>query len=143
MAVNDLNFLGQVERWVMQSQQRMEAVFKESTKRTVNIAQELIPVDTGFARASIRGSLESMPTIDPSARPVAGQEYHYNEGEITSVIASARMGDTIYIGWTASYVGFLEAGHSQKAPAGFVRLAALQWNTTVAAVSSELKGRVM
>lgn len=130
-----------VSAWVRKSEARMLAVFKESTQRTVSLAQSRIPVDTGFARASIRASLQSMPPIG-SGKPAIGGSYAYNPSEIILVIAEAALGQTIYIGWTANYAGALERGHSQQAPSGFIRLAALQWPETVKQVSAEAKARV-
>jgi hypothetical protein len=56
-------------------------------------------------------------------------------------IAGAELGQTIYVGWTASYILPLEYGHSKQAPAGFVRLAAAQWQVTVDQVTREAKSR--
>jgi hypothetical protein len=135
-------FTAKVSAWVSQSEQRMRAVFQESTKRVVSEAQRVIPVDTGFARASIRGSLESMPQVDPNGRGERDQTYPDTTGEVMTTIARAKLGDTIYIGWTANYAIYLEYGHSSLAPSGFIRIAALQWNSIVQEVSAELKQRV-
>jgi HK97 gp10 family phage protein len=136
------NFSATVDDWVKKSERRMLAIFKESTQRTVSIAQSRIPVDTGFARASIRASTQSMPPIDRSTNNAKGGNVTYDGGEIILVIAGAELGQTVFIGWTANYVGFLEAGSSQQAPSGFVRLAAMQWQQTVAEVTAEAKARV-
>jgi hypothetical protein len=141
-AADTREFNAKISAWVKQSDARMRAVFQESTKRVISEAQRLIPVDTGFARASIRASLESMPQINGSARPIPGSTYNYDEGQVAVVIANAKLGDKIYVGWTASYAIYLEYGHSQQAPSGFVRVAALQWRTIVSEVSAELKTRV-
>jgi hypothetical protein len=141
VAVNNLQFGADVSKWVAATEARMLAVFRESTKRTVSIAQRRIPVDTGFARASIRASLSEMPMIDPNFKNEGGGAVSWDQGEINLVIAGAVLGDTIYVGWTANYVGALEAGHSSQAPSGFVRLAALQWRQTVAEVSQEAQSR--
>lgn len=119
----------------------MTAVFKESTQRVASIANNGIPVDTGFARASIRASTESMPPILPGSKGVEGQVYSDKFGQVSAVIANARLGQVIYIGWTASYVLPLEFGHSKQAPAGFVRLAAAQWGQIVSEVTEEAKAR--
>ncbi len=140
MTINNLQFGADVSNWVKKTQARMTAVFRESTQRVVAQAQKRIPVDTGFARASIRGSLESMPPIDPAFHGEKGNTYS-DSGEVTLVIAGAQIGQTIYVGWTANYVGFLEMGHSQQAPSGFVRLAALEWPRIVREVSVEAKSR--
>lgn len=144
MAVNNLEFGAQVEAWVRETEARMLAVFHESAKRVVRQAQvgtPHIPVDTGFARASIRGSLESMPMIDSKSSGEEGVSYSWDEGDIILTIASAGLGQTIYIGWTANYVIHLENGHSQQAPSGFVRIAAMQWQRIVAEVTEEAKRR--
>lgn len=143
MAVSGLNFSAQVDDWVRATDQRMTAVFKESTQRVASIASNGVPVDTGFARASVRASLEQMPSIDPNARGAEGASYDASGalGEITAVITNAQLGQTIYVGWTASYVIYLEYGHSKQAPAGFVRIAAEQWGQIVNEVTAEAKTR--
>lgn len=142
MAVSALSFAAQVDDWVKETKQGMTAVFRESTQRTVSIAQARIPIDTGFAKASVRASIDSMPPIDPAFKGVKGSAYSYDGGQISVVIAGAELGQTIYVGWTANYVGVLETGSSKQAPSGFVGLAAAQWPATVNEVTSELKGRV-
>lgn len=141
MAVNNLNFSATVDDWVRATEQRMLALFRESTQRVASIAANAVPVDTGYARASVRASTESMPSIDASAKAKAGQNYPADFGNITLTIAGAHLGQTIYIGWTANYVQYLEYGHSKQAPAGFVRIAAAQWQRVVAEVTEEAKGR--
>lgn len=133
-------FSAQVGSFVAQSRARMLAVFKESAKRTISLAQAGIPVDTGFARASLVVTLDGMPQVEANSRPAAGQTY----GPSISVdaIAGVEFGGTIYAGWTASYVPFLENGSSQQAPQGFIRLAALQWQQTVETVAAELEARI-
>lgn len=140
MAINNLQFGATVDAWARKTEARMAAVFHEATQRTVSLAQSRIPVDTGFARASIRGSLQSMPPIDPNASKPGGS-VPYDSSEIILTIAGAELGQTIYVGWTANYVQYLENGHSKQAPSGFVRLAALQWQNTVNEVVAEAKSR--
>lgn len=139
--VENKNFAASVDDWVRQTEQRMTAVFRESTQRVASLASNGVPVDTGFARASVRASTESMPPIDPGAKGDEGGAYPFDLGNVTLVIAGAELGQTIYIGWTAAYMLPLEFGHSKQAPAGFVRLAAAQWQVTVDQVTAELKGR--
>ncbi len=135
------NFSATVDAWVQKSEKRMLAIFQQSAQKTASLAQERIPVDTGFARASIRASLSSMPPIDSSKINPSHGSVPYDPGSITAVIAGAKLGQTIYIGWTANYVGLLEMGHSQKAPSGFVRIAAMQWQQTVSEVVQKAKAR--
>jgi hypothetical protein len=119
----------------------MTAVFRESTQRVASLAANAVPVDSGFARASIRASLDEMPEIITGSKGEEGKAYSSNFGQVTLTIADAELGDTIHIGWTASYIVPLEYGHSQQAPAGFVRLAAEQWQVIVNGVVQEAKSR--
>lgn len=141
MPVNALEFSKQVDAWTKKTEQRMLAVFRESTKRVISLAQQTVPVDTGFCRASLQVSLESMPQVIPGSRPESGHSYSYNEGAIITTIANAQLSQTVYAGWTASYAIYLEYGHSQQAPSGFVRISAMQWPQIVSQVISEAKGR--
>lgn len=131
MAFN-LDLGSQLDAWTKQTRERMLAVAKGATQEFVARAQSRIPVDTGFARASARGSLESMPLIDPSAQGNPGQSYSADLSQIILLINSAKPGQTIYIGWTANYVQQLEWGHSDQAPNGFVGITALEWPQIVA-----------
>lgn len=141
MATSNVNFSAQIDAWVRKTETRKLAVLRESTQRVVAQAQSRIPVDTGFARASIRASLSEMPPIVKDSHGEEGQTYGYDSGEVSTVIAGAQLGDTIYIGWTAAYVGALENGHSKQAPSGFVAVSALEWPRIVNEVTAEAKNR--
>lgn len=132
----------QLDAWTKESSARMLAVFKGATQEFVSRAQARIPVDTGFARASIRASLQSMPQIDPKAHGNPGQRYTANLSDIVLTINSAKPGETIYIGWTANYVPFLEYGHSSQAPNGFIGITALEWPQIVAGEIEKAKNSV-
>ena len=129
-----------IDDWVLKTERRMLAVTRQSTQTLVELCQARIPVDTGYARASIQASLESMPPINPNSRGQKDQTYDPG-GAVSAVIASAPLGETIYVGWTASYVGFLENGHSKQAPAGFVRVSVLEWPQIVSQVVADAKSR--
>ncbi len=57
------------------------------------------------------------------------------------VIANAKLTDTIFAGYTANYVQYLEYGHSSFAPQGFVGISAMEWPNIVAEVTAELKDK--
>lgn len=139
--VENRNFASSVDDWVKETEQRMLAVFRESTQRVTSTAANGVPVDTGFARASVQASTEAMPPIVDGKKGEEGKVYPASFGQVSAVIANAQLGQTIYVGWTASYVLPLEHGHSKQAPAGFVRLAAAQWPRIVAEVTVEAKAR--
>jgi hypothetical protein len=133
-----IDFAASVSDWVKESDERMNAVFREATQRVVSAAQSRIPVLTGFARASVRASLSSMP---PTVKaPTGGGTASYNPGDISAVLAGAKIGDTAFIGWTAEYAGALEFGHSQQAPSGFLRVSLEEWPRIVEQVTAQAKG---
>ncbi len=141
MAVNNLAFTKTVDDWCSKVEGRATAVFRQASQKVIEIATMGIPVDTGFARASGRASLESMPAIDPSATNKDKASAPLDFGDITAVISAAEFGQTIYWGVTAAYALPLEYGHSKQAPAGFVRLAAEQWPVIVAETIAEAKSQ--
>lgn len=87
------------------------------------VAVELVPgtpVDTGFARANWRPSLNSPTTqpitfLDPTGAATIEK--------IANVAKRWRLGDTLFIVNRAPYIGALNAGSSPQAPAGFVQAA--------------------
>jgi hypothetical protein len=140
------SFSAQIDAFVRETEQRMTAVFRESSQRVMSRATEfisgqLVNVDTGFLRASVRVSFSEMPKIDSAAQPKDGQSYPLS-GEVSLMIASAHLGDTIHAGYTAAYAGFVHAVTSKMAGRPWVQLAAMQWPTIVNGVTQELKGRL-
>jgi hypothetical protein len=136
-----LDLGAQIDEWVKKTDARMLAVYKGSVQEFVSRAQSRIPVDTGFARASIRGSLEAMPKIT-SVNGEPGKTYSVDMSSIILLINSAKLGQTIYIGWTANYAIFLEWGHSQQAPMGFIGVTAVEWPQIVAAEIEKAKASI-
>lgn len=141
MAFN-LDLGAQIDAWTKQTSQRMMAVYKGSVQELVSRAQSRIPVDTGFARASIRASLESMPSIVLDASRNPDGSYSVDLSQIVLTINSVQPGQTIYIGWTANYVQFLEWGRSNQAPNGFIGITALEWPQIVAGEIEKAKNSV-
>ncbi len=139
----NLNFAGQVDEWTKETADRLDRVWKASTQELASVANNGVPIDTGFARASFRASNEAMPLINPSATNKGRAAVSQDFGEITTTIASAKLGGTIYLGWTAAYINVLEYGHSKQAPQGFARLAAAQWPSLVSQVVAEAKSRAV
>lgn len=149
MATENLNFEAQVDAWCKKSEKRMELVFKEATQRLVTEVQTTVgaggnmPVDTGFLRNSVMASTESPVPIDPNAKPVKppGHEpgtviYPYAGGDVTATIVGAKLGQTIWITYTAAYA------RVQEYRRGFVRLAAQRWQSIVSGVIRDAKSRV-
>ena len=86
---------------------------------------------TGFLWASLMASTTAMPRINPNAKPVDGQTYKFDFGQVEAVIASASLDDTIYAGWTASYAAHREYGANGQPADAFLRMAVQNWNEIV------------
>lgn len=148
MAATNLSFSAQVAAFAEKVEGAVEAVFKESVQDVVSEMQTPISaggrmrVDTGFLRASLLASTTAMPPINSSAKPVEGQSYAPDFGQIEAVIVGADVGDTLYFGYTASYAGYREYGSRGQPPDGFVRLAAQNWPIIVDRKAAELKARL-
>lgn len=132
----------QIDAWTKKTQERMLAVYKGSVQEFVSRAQARIPVDTGFARASIRASLKEMPKIDPNFRGDPEARYSFDISPIVLLINSAKAGQTIYVGWTANYIVHLEYGHSDQAPNGFIGITEMEWPQIVAGEIAKAKAAV-
>lgn len=116
------NFSAEIEAWVKESQQKMQAVVRGSINDAVDMAQMPkargghMPVDTGFLRSSGRGSLNGWPN-GPSEKPDDAKpgQFQWDGEAVTTVLAAMEPGETFYFGWTAVYAlrqevynGFLE-----------------------------------
>lgn len=100
---------------------RIEGVAKEATQETVRLAQDNVPVDTGFLKNSIRGAVGNTPKENSTSPAVA--------------LAQWDLKQPLQIGWTANYA------RVQEARRGFVRLAADKWPDTVSKAVRKAKGR--
>ena len=134
-------FEAQVAAWVKKSKALEEAVFRESVQRLVDLAQKPVakggnlPVKTGFLRASGRMTKDgSLPSITSAERDPE-RSYSWEGGDISLILASASISDTITFAYTANYARYVE--HRSK----FVGLAAQRWQQIVSEVCSEVKGR--
>ena len=111
-------FEKQVTKWARKSEARMEAVFKTAVQDMIEDAQTprdkggRMPIDTGFLRNSGSAAINSIPT---------GGGF----GNTAVVISRAKLGDTIYFGWTANYAQYMEAKYA------FMRMATQKWGQFV------------
>lgn len=131
----DVSFSATVEGWVAEQHDLAEEVFRQSANDMLFFAQAKIPVLTGWARASVRVAYDAFPLIDPNSFPAPDapeRSYPYDSEKARKMVMNAKLGQVLYIAWTAAYVDFLEYGSSRKAPSGFVRIAAQRWPERVA-----------
>lgn len=170
MAVYNQPFAAQIDAWTKETVQRTEAVFKQSAQEVINKAQENAPHDTGFLKASLVVVLNS--PVPPAVRvKPEGEGQTYQAPNISAVIASAKIGDTIAAGWTAAHalpqeygsrphkirpknkmalhwrnaagegVFAMEVDHPGNPPTAFVRRAVAEWPRIVSAVVARAKAR--
>ena len=124
------SFAQQVGAFVAKSDARMTAVFRQSAQDVINEAQEPrgrggnMPIRTGFLRGTGDSALNKLPVGE--TKPPEGQEtFSWDAGAALAVIAQAKLGDTIFFGWSAEYSVYMESRY------GFLRLAAQNWPAIV------------
>ncbi|WP_156137623.1 hypothetical protein [Methyloceanibacter caenitepidi] len=90
---------------------------------------------TGFLQDSLRVSKTVMPVMNRQGQKYTGKQiYFYDERPIEAVIATMVPGETLYIGYTATYAWDVNYRFEYL----FVDLAAQQWPQIVKAVESEV-----
>lgn len=119
-------FAAQVDDWVRQSNERMEAVFKTAVQSTANEVLNRTPVVTGTLKSSFQGSLTSFAPLTTKA---AGKLV--DPIPVQLVIAGAEIGDTIYMNYSMNYAVYVEHGARGRAGRGMVKLAAQNWQENV------------
>jgi hypothetical protein len=114
-------------------------VFKEACQELVTQLNALVPVDTGFLRASLRASTTAMPVLSLDN---PGGSFTIDQGEITLVIAGADIGDTLFLGYTARYGIWAAYGANGRPGRPWVDMVAQRWASIVSAKSAEVKSRL-
>ena len=134
------SFGAQVGDWVEAVKGAHEAIFRESVQRLVTELNTLVPVgETAFLRSSLQASTSAMPQLD-RANPGSPDPDFFASIEL--VIAGADVGQTIYLGYTANYGGFVHYGTSRMAGRPWVTMAAQRWPQIVAEVEAETLSRL-
>ena len=129
------SFTAQVADWVLETEQRLEAVFKSSaqdvfeTMLTPVAKGGNLPVDTGFLRNSFVSGLNGATALTPP-------------DDVAFVIAGASLDDVIFGGFHAKYARHVEYGTQGRAGRRYVGLAAAQWQTIVDANVTRLKQQI-
>lgn len=132
-------FAAAVGDWAKKVQGATELVFKEAAQELVTQLNTLVPVDTGFLRASLRASTSAMPVLSLKN---PGGTFSIDAGEITLVIAGADEGETIYLGYTANYGAHVHYGANGRPGRPWVDMVAQRWASIVAEKSEEVRKRL-
>ena len=136
-----MTFARDVSEFKEKSRKRSLAIFRESAQRLAHQANRSrfdggrMPVATGFLRNSMAGSTSGVPSGPTKGQP--GQLYTAPVGQPVEVaILSAQLGGSVWMGWTAMYVPFMEERY------GFFRAGSQNWQNIVNEVTIEAKRRI-
>ena len=133
-------FDDQVKKHADTYKRRMRAIFQQSAQELFEEAQTTIPnggrlpIDLGFLRASFSASLNGAPQ-GPSRNP-GKASFTYDGAQVSTTINGAKLGDTIWAGWSAEYAIYMEARY------GFFRGAAQNWPLIVARNTADAQARI-
>ncbi len=133
-------FVADVDKIIRASEERMNALIREATQETIDDAQTptgkggKMRVDTGFLRASGRISFNGMPSGPSRGDPK--KKYSYEEGSVELKLAGAKVGTTIFFGWTAAYAIYRELYD------GFMISAVQKWPQTVERITNKIREQI-
>lgn len=124
-------FSAAVDDWIKKSERLTHAVMQESVQAVVNEAQTPIakggrmPIQTGYLRNSCTANIGGMPREGDNG----------GDAQIANTLVSWKPGQTLYIGWVASY------SRAMNVKYGFLSLAAQNWKKHVDATVRNLRSR--
>lgn len=125
-----MTFAAQVGEWVTKVKTAQHLIFQQSVQDLVSELNALVPVDTGFLRASLVGSTVAMPSLS-RPNPNRNAVYTIDSQQIELVILGTEPGDTIYLGYTANYGAHVHYGANGRAGRPWVEMVAQRWETIV------------
>jgi hypothetical protein len=128
------SFTAQVSDFVLETEARTVAVFKQSGQELFSIMLTPVakggnlPVDTGFLRNSFVSGINGATALTPP-------------DSVSLSFAGVELGDEVFGGFTASYARYVEYGANGRTGRRFVALAALQWQEIVNRNAAALANR--
>lgn len=130
------NFKTQIDKFVINTEEKLLIVVRESIEAVVDDAQKIGPskknpageggkmrVDTGFLRSSGIAELGSIPVGAKRCDPKG--KYVWNSNQLEIILAKLKIGDIFYFGWTAEYAKYREVYD------GFLESAVQKWQQFV------------
>ena len=132
-------FEAAVGEWARKVEGAFDVVFKEAAQEIVSELNTLVPIDTGFLRASLRASTTDMPLL---TRENPGGPVPDDMAEIVLVIAGAEAGDVLYLGYTANYAAHVHYGANGRPGRPWVSMVAQRWESIVAMKAAEVRSRL-
>ena len=122
-------FETQIDKFIINTEEKMLVVVREAIDAVIEEAQTpkdeggKMRVDTGFLRASGVAQIGKMPS-GPSVGDKK-QTYEWATDQLGPILASFKIGDVFYFGWTAKYARVRETYD------GFLDAAAQNWQSHI------------
>lgn len=153
---NKARIANTVSEWAQQSEKRMNAIFRLSTQRIIEVMQRTdkeggyLPYQDGFLRASLVVVVNKNPPKADKKQEDASSTY--DPAQIQLAIAGAVAGDRIAAAYTMEYARRLEfgfvgqdsLGRTYNQPGiGWTTRATQQWKQIVKEVEQEAIARVL
>lgn len=132
-------FEAEVAEWARDVEGAFDLLFREAAQELASELNTLVPIDTGFLRASLRASTTDMPLL---TRENPGGPLPDNMAEIVLVIAGAQAGDVLYLGYTANYAAHVHYGANGRPGRPWVAMVAQRWQQIVATVAARVRTRL-
>ena len=118
------SFASQVKAFADGTEEKINRAFRRSALDVLRRLVVRSPVDTGRFRGNWQTGVNDAPSGDIPSKDKGGSAT-INDGE--SSIASAKVGDSIFIVNNLPYAIALENGHSGQAPHGMVAITIAEW----------------
>jgi hypothetical protein len=138
--VAKLSFAAQVKEFCDDVPEMALAVFRESVlELRIQLTDQLASmvygspgspdyVRTQFLLSSLMASTEAMPQL---TRENPGVPVTPDWGEVEFIINNAELGETLFLGYTARYGGYVNYGTSKMPPRPWVDMIAQRWSGIV------------
>lgn len=130
-----MTFRLEIDRWVSKVKVDMDEAFRglalEVARRIINRT----PVASGNAKGNWVAAVNAAPPRGDGPDDTDGAA---TLARIAAVIATAKVGDVIYISNNADYAHALEWGASDKAPSGMVRVTLVEAQAIAGQVVAKL-----
>lgn len=149
MSTENLSFAAQVSEWAKEEIERTEAVFHTAAQTVANEVRTAVseggrmPVKTGNLRRSLMASTSDMPRIQEGKTT-------FSDSGVEMTIAGAELGQTIWLGFQASYAARREFGFVgadslgrmyNETGMGFVAATAQRWPQIVQEAEQKVRSR--
>lgn len=131
-----------IEDFVAKSDKRMLALMRQSIQDVTENASTPVSkggrmrVDTGFLRASGKGSLNGIPSGPVRGESDKPNSYAYDDNTVVTVLSTMELGQTFFYGWTAAYAKYRELYD------GFLEGALMHWARIVAINTDTIRQRI-